>query len=227
VMHDAQCGRSMSRAVGSRSLKASMPLAEILLVRRTALASGHATTRSSRTSIWAAINCAGPATVREARRRAAEPSVNPVLRLSGGAAGDYSNDGQQPSSSRRPLRWVQVSSSNRCPTSFQTAWVRPAGRRRPSGSRRFARSGGTRPAAGAAGCRTGAPSGSTAPARPVRDRRRRRPGRPASIQAASRHRAPTGAPAARFCRGQPRLRACPSAFGSACASLRVDRSFGG
>jgi hypothetical protein len=37
-------------------------------------------------------------------------------------AGDYSNDGQHPSSSWRPVRCWQVSSNSRWPTSFQTAW---------------------------------------------------------------------------------------------------------
>jgi hypothetical protein len=44
-----------------------------------------------------------------------------------GGAGDYSNEGQQPSSSWRPVRSWQVSSSRRSPTFFQTAWA-PANR---------------------------------------------------------------------------------------------------
>lgn len=167
VMHDAQCGRSMSRAVGSRSLKASMPLAEILLVRRTALASGHAATRSSRTSIWAAINCAGPATVREARRRASEPSGNPVQRLSGDAPATT-----RTMASSRPLRGARSSGCKSrqaiaVPRPSRAPGVRRAGRHRPSGFRRSARSGGRRPAAGIAGCRPGAASGSNGPEQAV------------------------------------------------------------
>jgi hypothetical protein len=45
----------------------------------------------------------------------------------GEAAGDYSNNGQQPSSSWRPVRCRQVSSNSRSPTFFQTAWA-PANR---------------------------------------------------------------------------------------------------
>ena len=42
-------------------------------------------------------------------------------RSSPASAGDYSNEGQQPSSSWRPVRWVHVLSSRRWPTSFQIA----------------------------------------------------------------------------------------------------------
>jgi hypothetical protein len=47
----------------------------------------------------------------------------PEIQANRRRAGDYSNEGQQPSSSRRPVRTWQVMSSRRWPTSFQTAYI--------------------------------------------------------------------------------------------------------
>ena len=132
-----------------------------------------------------------------------------------GRAGDYSNEGQQPSSSWRPVRCWQVLSNSRCPTSFQTArgpasrtasafWISTARPQRRHATRSRCR------------CMY-----VEQPLRPDRGA-----GRSAvrcdvvqeGLRAASCRRGPAFAPAARFRRCQPWRPASPSVWGSACAN---------